>query len=190
VNVYFDNNVVAELARAGVDPVSALAGSEFVISVTPDLAAEYQQGINHEKVRPEEKELCRRLLAAATERGSSVLPNLGGGYSGFDHGNWATDSMSKTLQSVRVSTRPGKTILKNRTDAFLVALAEGAVVITNNLNDSHFKLARAVGHHVYSWAEISTVANAPSEVAHKLAELLVVRLSESKTVAPALPASP
>jgi hypothetical protein len=172
VNVYFDNNIVRELARAGVNPVSSLSGSGFVISVTPDLASEYQQAIDHEKVPPEEKELCRQLLAAATERGIFGFAEAGEGYSGFDHGVWATEGIVRTIQSVKITDRPGKNIPKNRTDAFLVALAEGAVVITNNLNDGHFKQARAAGHHVYSWKEMATVNNAPSEIARKLAALL------------------
>lgn len=43
MNIYFDNNTLANLAQAGIDPVTALANSEFVISVTPDLATEYRQ---------------------------------------------------------------------------------------------------------------------------------------------------
>lgn len=175
MNIYFDNNTLPDMARTGIDPGAALAGSEFVISVTPDLATEYQQAIDHESVPPAEKELCKRLLAAATERGIFGFAEAGGnggGYSGFGHGYWATDSMSKTLQSIKVTERPGKAIPKNRTDAFLAALAEGAVVITNNLNDSHFKRARAAGHHVYSWAEIIGDDHV-SDLAIRLRTLLV-----------------
>ncbi|MFM0399667.1 hypothetical protein PQR37_10400 [Paraburkholderia nemoris] len=175
MNVYFDNNTLPDLVRAGVDPISALMGSEFIISVTPDLATEYQQAIDHQAVQPAEKELCQRLLTAATERGIfgfAEAGSNGGGYSGFGHGYWATDSMSKTLQSIKVTERPGKAIPKNRTDAFLAALAEGAVVITNNLNDSHFKQVRAAGHHVYSWAEIIGDDDV-SDLAIRLRTLLV-----------------
>lgn len=45
MNVYFDNNTLANLAQAGVDPVAALAGSELTLAVTPDPATEYRQGI-------------------------------------------------------------------------------------------------------------------------------------------------
>nr|WP_249173197.1 hypothetical protein [Burkholderia vietnamiensis] len=168
---------MANLAQAGVDPVAALTGSEFTLAVTPDLATEYQQGIQSGNTTAAEKDLCRRLLAAATERGIFGFAGPDGssnGYSGFDHGSWADEGTVQTLQSIKVTERPGKAIPKNRTDAFLVALSEGAVVITNNLNDSHFKHARAAGRHVYTWPEVSGAVEAPSETARRLSTLLVL----------------
>ncbi|WP_010093039.1 hypothetical protein [Burkholderia ubonensis] len=175
MNVYFDNNTLANLVQASIDPVAALADSEFTISVTPDLTTEYQQGIQSDNATAAEKDLCRRLLAAATERGIFGFAGPDGssnGYSGFDHGYWADEGTIQTLQSVKVTERHGKAIPKNRTDAFLVALSEGAVVITNNLNDSHFKRARAAGRHIYTWSEISGTVEAPSETALRLSNLL------------------
>ncbi|URV24850.1 hypothetical protein [Burkholderia gladioli] len=175
MNVYFDNNTLADLARAGIDPVAALADSEFTLAVTPDLAIEYQQGIQSDNATAAEKDLCRRLLASATERGIFGFAGPDGssnGYSGFDHGYWADEGTVQTLQSIKVTERLGKAIPKNRTDAFLVALSAGAVVITNNLNDSHFKRARAAGRHVYTWPEVSGAVEAPSETARRLSTLL------------------
>lgn len=175
MNVYFDNTL-ADLARAGIDPATALADSEFTLAVTPDLATEYQQGIQSDNATAAERELCRCLLAAAPEHGVFGFAGPDGssnGYSGFDHGYWADEGTVQTLQSVKVTKRPGKAIPKNRTDAFLVALSEGAVVITNNLNDSHFKRARAAGRHVYTWSEISGAVEAPSETARRLSTFLV-----------------
>ncbi|KVH02780.1 hypothetical protein WS84_04265 [Burkholderia anthina] len=176
MNVYFDNNTLAKLVQAGIDPVTALADSEFTLAVTPDLATEYQQGVQSDNTTPAEKELCRRLLAATPERGIFGFAGPDGssnGYSGFDHGYWADEGTIQTLQSVKVTERPGKAIPKNRTDAFLVALSGGAVIVTNNLNDSHFKRARAAGWHVYTWPEVSGAAQAPSETAQRLTTLLV-----------------
>ncbi|MCA8094432.1 hypothetical protein LGM65_26760 [Burkholderia anthina] len=174
MNVYFDNNTLANLAQAGVDPVAALAGSEFTLAVTPDLATEYRQGIDSDNATVAEKDLCRRLLAAATERGIFGFAGPDGssnGYSGFNHGYWADEGTVQTLQSIKVTERPGKAIPKNRTDAFLVALAAGAVVITNDTG-KHFRHARENGHHVYSWAELVDVDNAPSAIANRLGTLL------------------
>ena len=174
MNVYFDNNTLADLARAGIDPATALADSEFTLAVTPDLATEYQQGIQSGNTTEAEKDLCRRLLAAATERGIFGFAGPDGssnGYSGFDHGYWADEGTVQTLQSIKVTERPGKAIPKNRTDAFLVALAAGAVVITNDTG-KHFRLAREKGHHVYSWAELVDVGNAPTVIARHLGTLL------------------
>ncbi|MCA7955355.1 hypothetical protein LGM43_34395 [Burkholderia seminalis] len=86
---YFDNNTLADLVQAGVDPVAALTDSEFTLAVTPDLAMEYQQGIQSGNTTAAEKDLCRRLLAAATERGIFGFAGPDGssnGYSGFNHG--------------------------------------------------------------------------------------------------------
>ncbi|KGV26671.1 hypothetical protein [Burkholderia pseudomallei] len=153
MHIYFDNNTLADLARAGIDPVTALADSEFTLALTPDLATEYRQGIQSDNATAAEKDLCRRLIAAAPERGVFGFAGPDGssnGYSGFDNGYWADEGTAQTLRSIKMTERPGKAIPKNRTDAFLVALSEGAVVITNNLNDSHFKRARAAGRHVYT----------------------------------------
>ncbi|KVT57340.1 hypothetical protein WK56_02925 [Burkholderia ubonensis] len=174
MNVYFDNNTLANLAQAGIDPVAALADSEFTLVVTPDLATEYQQGIQSDNATTAEKALCRRLLAAAPERGVfgfAGTDGSSGGYSGFDHGYWADEGTIQKLQSVKVTERPGKAIPKNRTDAFLVALAAGAVIITNDTG-KHFQHAREKGMHVYSWAELVEVDNAPSTIAHRLGVLL------------------
>jgi hypothetical protein len=171
VNIYFDNNTLAEMVQAGINPIAALATSEYVVSVTPDLASEYQQAIASERVSVAEKDLCRQLLAAATERGIFGFDEAGRGYSGFDFGVWASDGMTETLRSIKVTDRPGKAIPKNRTDAFLVALAEGAVIITNDAG-RHFKQARSAGQHVYSWSEISLGSAAPSEVARQIGALL------------------
>lgn len=171
MNIYFDNNTLPNLVRAGVDPVASLHGSEFVISVTPDLATEYRQAIENDRVPETEKELCRRLLAAATERGIFGFAEAGGAYSGFDHGIWATNSTIETIRSIPITERPGKEIPKNRTDAFLVALADGAMVITNDTG-SHFIRARTVGHYVCSCAEIIEGGEAPSDLARGLGTLL------------------
>ncbi|WP_186198155.1 hypothetical protein [Burkholderia gladioli] len=177
MNVYFDNNTLADMARAGIDPSTALADSEFILAVTPDLATEYQQGIRSDNATAAEKDLCRRLLAAATERGIFGFAGADGssnGYSGFDHGYWADEGTIQTLQSVKVTERPGKAIPKNRTDAFLVALAAGAVVITNDTG-KHFRHAREKGLHVYSWAELADVGTAPTAIARRLGFLLIDR---------------
>ncbi|ABB09302.1 hypothetical protein [Burkholderia lata] len=174
MNIYFDNNTLTNLAQAGIDPVAALAHSEFSLAVTPDLATEYQQGVDSDNTTAAEKDLCRRLLAAAPERGIFGFAGpdgSSGGYSGFDHGYWADEGTIGTLQSVKVTERPGKAIPKNRTDAFLVALAADAVVVTNDTG-KHFRLARKSGHHVYSWAELVDVGNAPTVIARRLVALL------------------
>lgn len=171
MNLYFDNNVLPDLIREGINPVVALAGSEFVLSVTPDLAEEYRQAIEHERVPLAEKELCRVLLIAATECGIFGFAEAGGAYSGFNHGMWATTEMVKTIQSTQISPRAGKAIPKNRTDAFLAALSQGAVVVTND-NGSHYKCAKAAGHHLYSWSDIYDADKAPSDLARMLGTLL------------------
>ena len=174
MNVYFDNNTLPNLVRADIDPIAALGGSEFVISVTPDLATEYRQAVQNDRVSQAEKELCRRLLVASSERGIFGFAEAGGAYSGFDHGVWATNSTVETLRSIPITERPGKKIPKNRTDAFLVALAEGAVVITNDTG-SHFTRSQANGHHVYSWAVIVGDVHSSSAVARRLHTLLIGR---------------
>lgn len=170
MNLYIDNNVVPDLLGASVDPVMAVAGSEFVLSVTPDLAQEYRQAIESERVPLVEKELCRALLAAVTERGIFGFAEAGGAYSGFDHGVWATKEMVETIRSTKITPRSGKVIPKNRTDAFLAALSQGAVVITNDTG-GHFKRAKAAGQHVYSWSEIYDIGEAPSDLARRLGAL-------------------
>lgn len=174
MDIYFDNNTLANLAQAGIDPIAALADSEFTLAVTPDLATEYQQGIQSNNTTAAEKDLCRHLLAAAPERGVFGFAGTDGssnGYSGFDNGYWADEGAIETLRSIKVTERLGKAIPKNRTDAFLVALAAGAVVITNDIG-KHFQRARENGHHVYSWSELVDVDNAPSAIANRLGTLL------------------
>ena len=171
MNLYFDNNVLPDLIRAGVNPVAAVAGSEFVLSVTPDLAEEYRQAIENERVPVAEKELCRALLIAATECGIFGFAEAGGAYSGFNHGMWATNEMVEMIRSTKITPRAGKVIPKNRTDAFLAALSQGAVVVTNDTG-GHYKRAKAAGLHVYSWSEIYAEEKAPSDLARKLRTLL------------------
>ncbi|HDR8964727.1 TPA: hypothetical protein QDB13_002330 [Burkholderia vietnamiensis] len=171
MNLYFDNNVLSDLIRAGVNPVVAVADSEFVLSATPDLAEEYRQAIESERVPLAEKELCRALLVAATPRGIFGFAEAGAAYSGFGHGMWATKEMVETIRSTKITPRPGKVIPKNRTDAFLAALSQGAVVVTNDTG-GHYKRAKAAGQHVYTWPEIYDVEKAPSDIARKLSSLL------------------
>jgi len=170
MNLYFDNNVLPDLVQANVNPVMAVAGSEFVLSVTPDLAEEYRQAIEHDWVPQAEKKLCLALLEAVTERGIFGFAEAGGAYSGFDHGMWATKEMAEFIRSTKITPRPGKVIPKNRTDAFLAALSQGSVVVTNDTG-AHYRRAKAAGQHVYSWAEVYEVRKAPSEFARKLAAL-------------------
>ena len=181
MNIYFDNNTISDLVKSGIDPVSALASSEFVVSVTPDLATEYRQAINHEKpeqVSPAERELCRRLLTAATERGIFGFAEAGSGYSGLDYGVWASDGMIETIQAAPITSRPSKEIPKNRTDAFLAALSDGAIVITNDTG-SHFNHARAAGQHVYSLMDVVNSASTASDIMLKLGRLLGTHDSEA-----------
>jgi len=172
MNLYFDNNVLPDLIRAGVNPVTAVAGSEFVLAVTPDLAEEYRQAIESERVPLAEKELCRALLVAVAERGIFGFAEAGGAYSGFDHGMWATKEMVETIRSTKITPRPGKVIPKNRTDAFLAALSQGAIVVTNDTG-GHYKRAKAAGRHVYSWSEIYDVEMASSDLARRLGALFM-----------------
>lgn len=164
-------NVLPDMIRAEVNPVVALAGSDFVLSITPDLAEEYRQAIANERVPCTEKELCQALLFATIERGIFGFAEAGPAYSGFGHGMWATKEMVETILSTKITLRPGKVIPKNRTDSFLAALSQGAVVITNDTG-GHYKRAKAAGQHVYSWSEIYDVESAPSEIVRKLSELL------------------
>ncbi|MFM0031169.1 hypothetical protein PQR70_33635 [Paraburkholderia madseniana] len=170
--VYFDNNVLVDLVRSDVDPVSALAGSQFVIAVTPDLAAEYQQAIGNEKVSRAERELCVRLLSISVEAGIFGFGEAGSGYSGFDHGGFASEEQIRLIASTPVSEKPGRAIPKHRTDAFLAALASGAIVVTNDTG-GHWKRAKAAGYHVYRWAELSVPGAAPSELAASLTQALI-----------------
>lgn len=174
MNVYFDNNVLHEIVDANIDPVSALSGSEFQIAVTPDLATEYRQAIDNFKVSDAEREVCRRLLGACREIGVFGFAEAGGGYSGFDHGMFATEQMSATIASTPIKERPGKDIPKHRTDAFLAALSEGAMIVTNDTG-SHYKRAKAAGQHIYSWDEISDIEKQPSDFARRLGALLFQR---------------
>lgn len=172
MHIYFDNNVLVELVTAGVDPVASLLGTEFMIAVTPDLSTEYQQAIESEKVDDAERDLCRRLLSASREIGIFGFGEARSGYSGFDHGMFATAETITTVAGIPITARLGKPIPKNRTDAFLVALASGAVVITNDTG-AHWNRARAAGHNVFTWAEVSGCATAPSELAVRLSKLLM-----------------
>lgn len=170
MNLYFDNNVLPDLIRAGVNPVQAVVGSEFVLSVTPDLAEEYRQAIENERVPLAEKELCRALLVAATARGIFGFAEAGGAYSGFGQGMLATKEMVETIQSTNIQPRAGKAIPKNRTDALLAALSQGAVVVTNDTG-KHYKRAKTAGQYVYSWSEIYAIDQAPSDIVRKLQAL-------------------
>ncbi|MEX3846247.1 hypothetical protein [Paraburkholderia sp. BR10882] len=170
MNLYLDNNVLPDLIRAGVNPILAVAGSEFVLSVTPDLAEEYRQAIENERVSLAEKELCRALLVAATEHGIFGFSEAGGGYSGFDNGMWATKEMAEIIRSTKIKARAGKAIPKHRTDAFLAALSQGAMVVTNDTG-GHYDRAKAAGQHVYSWSEIYDIKKAPTDLARKLSAL-------------------
>ena len=59
--VMFDNSVTNRLAEAGIDPISALAGSEFVIAYTPDLKREYTDALNKESVGDAVKALIIKI---------------------------------------------------------------------------------------------------------------------------------
>ena len=147
-----------------------------MVSVTPDLAKEYQQAIDNEDVPSAEKDLCRRLLSTSAERGIFGFAEAGDSYSGFNHGMLATEAMSKTIQSIKVTERPGKPLAKNLTDSFLVALANGAVIVTND-GGRHFRSAREDGKHVYSFSELVDFDSAPSDVARHLGRLLALQIT-------------
>jgi hypothetical protein len=165
--VYFDNNVLPDLIRDRIDPVTSLAETEFVISVTPDLAAEYQQAIDNVKVPEDEKNLCSRLLRVAREVGIFGFDDAGG-CSGLDRGTFANSEQASIIAETPMVLRPGKAIPKNRTDAFLAALSLGAIVVTNDDTGSHWKRARSAAQHVYSWSDVRGNEADPLELASRL----------------------
>ena len=66
--VFIDSCAVNRFAGLNLDPTQAVDGSEFVVAYTPDLAAEYRQGLGAAFVEPHIKRLLRILL----ERGRPI----------------------------------------------------------------------------------------------------------------------
>lgn len=147
--VIFDNMTIDLLADIGLDPIEDLRHSEFEIICTPDLREEYIQASENAKSSAA-RELAARMAKAA--RTSGIFGFDGPPFAGFDEGNFPSPEQEKILAAVRVKDRPGK-IPQNRTDSHLVALAEWALVVTNNTNDSHWKLAPSGRGRLIWWEE-------------------------------------
>src|SRR5690349_20406745 len=58
----FDNSVMSSFAKAGLDPVTALAGPEFEIAYTLDSKREYVDGLDFSRISNDEKALISKVM--------------------------------------------------------------------------------------------------------------------------------
>jgi hypothetical protein len=114
--------------------------------------------------------LLRRIIGFGILRG---LFGFGGPpFSGFDEGLWATPEQDGTISAIKTKERPPKPIPKNRTDAHLVALAQDAIVITDNFRQSHWKLSpKGKGRVIFS-RDFLTILRTQGDVAAALRQFV------------------
>jgi hypothetical protein len=138
--VFFDNNVTDRFAEYRLNPVRAIEGTEFIAAYTPDLRVEYEAALRNQATadRPLLREILGDLLAKSLCLG--VFGFDGQPFGGFDQGLWASKEQADLIESVPSADysndRPRK-----RTDIHLVALAQHAIVVTDNSKEGHWRSA-------------------------------------------------
>jgi hypothetical protein len=127
--VFIDSCAVNCFARINLDPTKELHGTEFQVAFTPDLEAEYRQALAHPRVEPHIKQLLGALLERGVPREYFGLD--GPPFSGLDEGRFISPSELQSLDSIVIRSRSNKQIPKNRTDSFLITLAQTEIVVTS-----------------------------------------------------------
>ncbi len=75
--VFIDGCAVNRLAIVNLDPVKALAGTEFRVALTPELEAEYTRALDHLFVPSYVKGFLRALLERGERHGVGIHPGRG-----------------------------------------------------------------------------------------------------------------
>jgi len=140
MDVMIDNCVVDRFASAGLNPVVALRGTEFVLRYTPDLEREYRQKLHHPSASPEARALAEAILKWGIRVGFFGFEEP---YLGFDQGVFAEEDQAQVIGSIKTKQNPKGPIPRNRTDSGLVAFAKDLLGLTDNTTDSHWKEPRS-----------------------------------------------
>lgn len=182
MDLFIDSCAVERLTEAGYQSED-IAALPFKIHYTPDLKREYEQKLCSNTTAAA-KDVAKFLLSTGAlvsffgfseENSADPGPCLGWG-----QGLWASHEQSECIDRIRVSIREGR-IPKNRTDAYLVAIAQYALVLTDNSNDPHWKTAPLGPGRVIFWRELLPHLNAGRNLADTL---IILSTAETDIVSP------
>ena len=74
LRVFIDGCAVNRFALVNLDPAKALAATEFMLAITPELEAEYRRALDHLFVPSYVKALVRALLERGERYGADIHP--------------------------------------------------------------------------------------------------------------------
>jgi hypothetical protein len=169
VFVYIDSCAVDRFAENDTDPVDALQGAKFKIAYTPDLEAEYKRALEKPGLCPKVLKLMTKLLGAGVRRG--LFGFDGQGCSGWGEGVWPSPQQIDVKNSIPTKARTRNLIPKNRTDAYLVAMAQDAIVITDNFKDQHWRKPPSGSGRVIFWRELNDTLRQGNDLAKAISDL-------------------
>jgi hypothetical protein len=169
MDIFLDGCVLELLDEAGID-VNSLDSSGVRFCYTPDLKREYRSKLENSSSAGA-KALAQHILEHGLETSffgfSERNADDPGPVLGFGQGTWVSRGQSECISKIKMSDRGLGKIPKNRTDAYLVAFAESALVITND-QGAHWKLAPAGPGRVVYWNELQNALSSAGDLASAL----------------------
>jgi hypothetical protein len=137
-SVLFDSCIINRLAAMQADPIRDFEGTEFEVVCTPDLRLEYREAERRASDK-DVQQLAGRFAVAAGDIG--IFGFDGPPFLGFDEGTLASPEQIDVIASIPLGTQRPTGIPAKRTDSHLVALAQIAIVVTDDNKGSHWKRA-------------------------------------------------
>jgi hypothetical protein len=138
-SVLFDCCIIDRFAAMQADPIRDFVGTEFEVVCTPDLRLEYLEAERRASDK-DVQQLAARFAVAAGDIG--LFGFDGPPFLGFDEGTVASPEQIDVIKSTTLGPpRKATAIPKHRTDSHLVALAQNAIVVTDDNKGSHWKRA-------------------------------------------------
>ncbi len=171
-SVIIDNCAVDRLAEFGVNPVLDFESTEFRLMYTPDLKREYEMALSASaQTAQHARKLIEQILKAGNLIGFFGWDDGCGPCLGFDRGVWIGKDQQDVIASVNPKTN-ARGLPRKRTDAHLVAFARDAIVITANVNESHWMRAPEGAGCVIQWNDLVGILRNMPNLAHAIRHLV------------------
>jgi hypothetical protein len=174
-SVIIDNCAVDCLAEFGVNPVRDFESNEFRLMYTPDLKREYEMALSPSaQTSQQARELIEQILKTGNLIGFFGWDDGRGPCLGFDRGVWIGKDQQDVIASVNAKANASG-LPRKRTDGHLVAFARDAIVITANVNESHWKRAPEGAGCVIQWNDLKGVLRNLPNLADAIRHLVSVK---------------